>query len=157
MEWWILRILWIFPLTWKSPNSSVFLIESHLQSQLQYILWLGAHFLAEGHSTSGKIPSSDMFACWYSVPKCVQLFVTPWIVACQASLSFSLMEFAQIHVHWVKDTIQPSHPLSPPSHPAFNPCQHQGLFQWAVSSHQVPKILELQHQSVQWIFRTDFL
>ena len=67
-----------------------------------------------------------------------------------------LPEFAQTHVHWVSDVIQPSHPLSPP---AFNLSQHQGLFQWIISFHQVAKVLEFQlrHQSFQWIFRTDFL
>ena len=70
-----------------------------------------------------------------------------------------LLEFTQIHVHWVSDAIQPSHPLSPPSTPALSLSQHQGLFQWVSSSHQVAKLLEiqLQHQSFQWIFRTDFL
>ena len=70
-----------------------------------------------------------------------------------------LPEFAQTHVHWVSDAIQPSHPVSSPSPPTFNLSQHQGLFQWVHSSHQVAKILEfqLQHQSFQWIFRTDFL
>ena len=65
---------------------------------------------------------------------------------------------AQIHVHQVSDDIQPSHLLSFPSPPAFNFSQHQGLFQWASSSHQVAKVMEfqLQHQSFQWIFRTDF-
>ena len=69
-----------------------------------------------------------------------------------------LPEFTQIHVHWVSDAIQPFHPLSSPSPPAFNLSQHQGLFQWVSSSHQVAKVLEfqLQHQSFQWIFRTDF-
>ena len=51
-----------------------------------------------------------------------------------------LPELAQTHVHWVSDTIQPSHPLSSPS-PAFNLSQHQGLFQWISSSHQVAKVL----------------
>ena len=57
------------------------------------------------------------------------------------------------------DAIQPSHPLSSPSPPAFNLSQHQGIFQWVSSSHQVAKVLELQlqYQSFQWIFRTDFL
>ena len=66
-----------------------------------------------------------------------------------------LLEFAQTHVHWVGDAIQPSHPLSSPS-PPFNLSHHQGLFQW-VSSHQVVKDLEfqLQHQSFQSIFRAD--
>ena len=67
-----------------------------------------------------------------------------------------LVEFTQIHVHWVIDAIQPSHPLSSPS-PAFSLSQNQGLFQWVSSSHQVAKVLEfqLQHHSFQWIFRTD--
>ena len=70
-----------------------------------------------------------------------------------------LPEVAQTNVHWVSDAIQPSHPLSSPSPPAFNFSQHQSLFQWISSSHQVVKILEfqLQHQSFQWRFRTDFL
>ena len=55
--------------------------------------------------------------------------------------------------------IQPSHPLSSPSPPATNPSQHQGLFQWVNSLHQVAKVLEfqLQHQSFQWTHRTDLL
>ena len=67
--------------------------------------------------------------------------------------------FTQTHVHWVGDAIQPSHPLSSPSPPAPNPSQHQGLFQWINSSHEVVKVLEfqLQHQSFQWTPRTDFL
>ena len=68
-----------------------------------------------------------------------------------------LPELAQTHVHWVSDAIQPSHCLSSPSPPAFNPSQHQGLFQWVSSSHQVANVLELQHLSFQWIFRTNFL
>ena len=70
-----------------------------------------------------------------------------------------LLELAQTHVHWVGDATRPSHPLSSPSPPAFNFSQHQGLFKWVSSSHQVAKVLEfqLQHQSFQWIFRTDFL
>ena len=70
-----------------------------------------------------------------------------------------LPEFTQTHVHWVSDAIQPSHPLSFPSPPAPNPSQHQGLFQWVNSLHEVAKALEfqLQHQSFQWTPRTDLL
>ena len=70
-----------------------------------------------------------------------------------------LSELTHTHVHRVGDAIQPSHPLSSPSPPAFNLSQHQGVFQWVSSLHQVAKVLEfqLQHQSFQWIFRTDFL
>ena len=53
----------------------------------------------------------------------------------------------------VGDAIQPSHHLSSPSPPAFNLSQHQGLFKWVSSSHQVARVLEFQHQSLQWIFR----
>ena len=64
-----------------------------------------------------------------------------------------LPELAQTHVHQVSDAIQPSHPLLSPSPPASNLSQHQGLFQWVSSSHQVAKVLQfqLQYQSFQWI------
>ena len=70
-----------------------------------------------------------------------------------------LPEFTQTHVHRVGDAIQPSHPLSSPSPPAPNPSQHQGLFQWVNSSHEVTKVLEFQpqHQSFQWTPRTGLL
>ena len=70
-----------------------------------------------------------------------------------------LLEFAQTPVHRVSDAIQPSHPLLSPSPPDFNLSQHQDLFQWVSSSHQVARVLELQlqHQSFQWIFKTNFL
>ena len=70
-----------------------------------------------------------------------------------------LPEFTQTHVHWVGDAIQSSHPLLSLSPSTFNFSQHQSLFQWVRSLHQVAKVLEfqLQHQSFQWIFRTDFL
>ena len=61
-----------------------------------------------------------------------------------------LLELAQTHVHWVSDAIQPSHPLSSPSSPAFNLAQHQGLCKWVSSSHHMAKVLEFQHQSFQW-------
>ena len=55
-----------------------------------------------------------------------------------------LPEFTQTHVHRVRDAIQPPHPLSSPSPPAPNPSQHQSLFQWVNSSHEVAKVLEFQ-------------
>ena len=75
-----------------------------------------------------------------------------------------LPEFAQTHAHWVGDAIQPSHLLLSPSLPAPNPSQHQGLFQWVNSSHEVAKVLEFQpqHQSFSEhsgliFFRMDWL
>ena len=84
---------------------------------------------------------------------------TPWITARQAFLSITNSRSSLTHVHWVSDAIQPSHPLSSPSPPVPNPSQHQGLFQWVNSSHEVAKVLEfqLQHQSFQWTPRTDLL
>ena len=70
-----------------------------------------------------------------------------------------LPEFTETHVHRVSDAIQPSHPLSSPSPPAPNPSQHQSLFQWVNSSHEVAKVLEfqLQHHSFQRNPRADLL
>ena len=89
----------------------------------------------------------------------VRLFVTPWTAARQASLSFtisrSLLNSCPLS-QWWHPTISSS---VTPFSSSFNLSQHQGLFQWVVSSHQVAKVLELQlqHQSFQWIFRVDFL
>ena len=76
---------------------------------------------------------------------------TPGLPVCH-----QLPGFTQTHVHWVGDAIKPFHSLSSPSLSAFNLSQHQGLFKWVSSSHQVAKVLKLQHQSFQWTFRTDF-
>ena len=82
-----------------------------------------------------------------------QLFLIPWDSMDCSMPAFpvhdQLPELTQTYVHWVGDAIQPPHPLSSPSPPAFNLSQHQGLFKWVSSSHQVAKVLEfqLQHQS----------
>ena len=70
-----------------------------------------------------------------------------------------LPEFTQTHAQRVSDAIQPSHPLSSTSPPAPNPSQHQSLFQWVNSSHEVAKVLEfqLQHHSLQRNPRADLL
>ena len=69
-----------------------------------------------------------------------------------------LPKFTQTHAHRVGNAIQSSHPLSSPSLPAFNLSQNQVLSQWINTSHQLPKVLELQleYQSFKWIFRIDF-
>ena len=59
---------------------------------------------------------------------------------------YYLPEFAQTHIHWVNNAIQPSHPLLSPSPPTLNLSQHQGVFQWVGPSHQAAKVLELQFQ-----------
>ena len=88
----------------------------------------------------------------------IWLFLTPWTAACQASLSIiksrSLLKLMSI------ESVMPSNHLilSSPSPLAFNLSQHQGLFQWVSSLHQVAKVLEfqLQHQFFQWIFKKIF-
>ena len=90
----------------------------------------------------------------------VRFSATPWTAARQASLSLTnSWSFTQTHVYWVSETVLPSHPLMSPYPPAFNLSQHQGLFHWVSSLHQVAKVLEfqLQDQSFQWTPRTDFL
>jgi len=83
----------------------------------------------------------------------VWLFATLWTSACHVpcpSPALGACSNSCLSTQW-------SHPLLSPSPPAFNLSQHQGLSQWVSSLHQVAKVLELQHQSFQWIFRTDFL
>ena len=102
------------------------------------------------------------FQCSWKVSSVAQSCPTLWDPMNHSTPGFpvhhQLPESIQTHVHWVGDAIQPSHPLSAPS-PIFNLSQHQGLFKWVSSSHQVAKVLELQlqHQSFQWTSRTDFL
>ena len=78
---------------------------------------------------------------------------------CRPPVHQQLPEFTQTHIHRVSDAIQPSHPLLSPSPPAPNPSQHQNLFQWVNSSHEVAKVLEfqLEHHSFQRAPRTDLL
>ena len=94
------------------------------------------------------------FSCCCSVTQSCLTLCNPMDCSMPGfSVLYYLPEFAQTHVHWVSDAIQPSHPLFPTSPLALNLSQHQGLFQWVSSSHRVAKVLQLQHQSFQWIFR----
>ena len=90
---------------------------------------------------------------------CALLFVTHGLQYSRLLCPSLFPTVCSTHVHWVSDAIQPSYPLSPPSPPALNLSQHQGLLQWVGFSHEVAKVLEfqLQHQSFQWIFRIYFL
>ena len=124
--------------------------------------WLDAH---EFEWTPGVGDGQGGLACCNSWG-CKESDTTEWLNWTELnhsmpglSVHHQLLEFTQTHVHQVSDAIQPSHPLSSPSSPTFNLSQHQGLFQWVSSSHQVAELLEfpLQHQSFQCIFRTDFL
>ena len=104
-----------------------------------------------------------MLPTWFSSVQSlihIQLFATPWTAALQASLSITNSQgLLKLMSTESVIAIQPSHPLLPPSPPAFSLSQDQGLFKWVSFSYQVAKVLEfqIQVQSFQWIFRTAFL
>ena len=101
-------------------------------------IWLSAAGKSWGqHTRASAGTPSTQFRSAQSLSR-VWRFATPWTVARQVSLSI-LLEFTQTCVHRVSDAIQSSHPLSSPSPPALNLSQHQGLFKWISSSHQVAK------------------
>ena len=108
---------------------------------------------------SGSGKTGHPCCCCSVIKSCLNLCDPTYHSTTGFPVLHHLQELAQTHVHCVSDAIQPSYPLSSPSPPAFNPSQHQCLFQWASYLHQVAKGLEfqLQHQSFQWVFRTDFL
>ena len=103
---------------------------------------VGCHFLLQ---PSFYMWGNQGFSSVHSLSR-VQLFVTPWIAARQASLSItnSWSSLRLMSIESVMPSIQPSHPLSSPSPPAPNPSQHQSLFQWVNPSHEVAKVLEFQ-------------
>ena len=146
-----------------------------------WLLWLSVQYLSESLSIHLAGPGPQLqhrvFSCTRRlvVTACgtyfllivivqvlshVQLFATPWTAARQDPLSSSisrrLLKFMSIELVMLSNHLILCRPPSPLS---FNLSQHQGLFQWVSSSHQVAKVLELQlaHQSFQWIFRDDFL
>ena len=110
--------------------------------------------LTEGETASCS--DGQGHAQFSSVAQSCPTLSTPWIPASQASLSitnsWSSLKLMSIHLAMHSNHLISSSPFPP----AFNLFQCQGLFQW-VSSHEVAKVLELQHQSFQWIFRTNFL
>jgi len=137
--------------------------------QISYLLFSGPwifQFLQAGffHSNLPGSPNGEWPHFYYNI---LQFSSVAWscLTLCDPMdcstpgfpVHHQIPEFTQTHVHWVGDGIQPSHPLSSPSPPAFNLSQNQGFLTWVSSSHQVAKVLEFQYQSFQWIFRTDFL
>ena len=101
-------------------------------------------------------------ARWWIVfvrsPSLVWLFATPWTAACQVSLSFTISR-ALLKLTSIESVMPSNHLILYRPLILLPTSQHQGLFQWVSSSNQVARVLELQlqHQSFQWIFRTDFL
>ena len=102
------------------------------------------------------IPDKSVQSSLLQLLSHVRLFVTPWTAAPQASLSITNSQ-SLLKLMSIESVILPSHPLSFPPPPAFSLSQHQDLFQWVISLHQVAKVLalQLQHQLFQRIFRND--
>ena len=125
--------------SWNSLQSPSFLILSHPSSRP---LWTGIiiHYLV-----SFLLPLHFWSVQFSSVTQSCPTLCDPMNRSTPGlPVHHQLPEFTQIHVHWVSDAIQPSHPLLSPSPPAPNPPQHQSLFQWVNSSHEVAKVLEFQ-------------
>ena len=96
--------------------------------------------------------------CWCSITKLCLTLCNPTDCSMPGfPVLRYLPEFSQTRVHWVCDAILPSHPLLFLSPSALNLSQHLEFFKWITFLYQVAKVLELQHQSFQWIFTVDFL
>ena len=144
----IFPILWVRELCLKDKLLMELRLVTEIQTKVYWNLRLEVFF----------INLINLCLCYCSVAKSCPTLC--YLMDCSMSgfpVHHYLLEFAQTHVHWVSDAIQPSHPLSPPFPLVLNFSQHQGLFQWVGSLPQVAKVLELEHQSFQWIFRVDFL
>ena len=101
----------------------------------------------------GTLPT----CCWFWVSKLCPTLCDPMDCSMPVPCPSLSPRVCLNSCHWVGGAIQPFHPLLPASPPALNLSQHQDFFQWVGSSCQVAKVLELLHQSFQWIFRADFL
>ena len=149
------------PLVWvlSSPHKLRFLLALESTNLLCVFPWRASLFISLYQSITELKDKEDSQSVSLVAQSCPTLCDPMNCSMPGLPAHHQLPEFSQTHVHWVSDAIQPSHPLSPPSPPAFNLSQYQGLFQWVSSLHQVAKGLEfqLQHQPFQCIFRTDFL
>ena len=109
-------------------------------------IWRGTNHLQQEWYINICVLFRIRHSCWLlsyccSVPKSCP---TLWPHGVGSSVLHYLPKFVQIDVHWVSDAIQPFPPLSSPSSSAFSLSQHQDLFQWVSSSHQMAQVLELQ-------------
>ena len=129
--WYLFQDLTVSFLIWKMKGKEI-----KVFSLDQTLEWHGHVFLGQRFKVFTHSSVQSLSHVW--------LFSTPWIAARQASLSITSSRGSLTHVHRVRDAIQPSHPRSSPSPPAPNPSQHQSLFQWVNSSHEVAKGLEFQ-------------
>ena len=149
---------WESPQFWFPTSTAVLILYANVNSLLssgQIKIWLGnshrMHILWGPKECTNSVVQSLSWLWLFVIPMDFSIPGFPFL--------YYLLEFARNHVDWVSDAIQPSQTLSLSSPLALNLSQHQGLSQWVISLHQLAKVLvfQLQHQSFQWIFRTDFL
>ena len=150
---------------WLINNSNLILIAWRSKVWDQRVSWGSSSGLqTSGHILTGwKVLGSSVgslqFSSVHSLSR-VWFFATPYITARQASLSITNSQ--SLLKHMSIESVMPSSHLilcCPPLSSCPNPSQHQSLFQWVNSSHEVAKVLEfqLQHQSFQWTPSTDLL
>ena len=119
----------------------------HAHEHARTCMWLVVIFLDINPTFITQVPSLDPDgSVQFSsvVQSCLTLCNSMDCSMLGLPAHHQLPEPTQTHVHWVSDAIQPSHPLLPPSPPALSLSQHQGLFKWVRSLHQVAKVLEFQ-------------
>ena len=104
-------------------------------------MWILYHFSPRYWLWKTKILLFSPYCCCSVAKSCQNLCDSMDCSILVSSVRRYLPEYSQIHIHWVGDAIQSSHPLLSPSPPAFNLSQHQGHFQWVSSSHQVGKVI----------------
>ena len=155
---WLFRLMWLFQPQTPLCFGVTRLVHIHKCKFIHYGCYRG--ITGHGGDRILRELAPTVHISWVQLLSRVLLFANLWTAACQASLSItnsrSLLKLMSIELVMSSNHLIPCHPLLLP---AFNLFQHQGLFKWVSSSHQVAKVLEfqLQHQSFQWIFRTDFL
>ena len=122
-----------FATSWTVAHQAPLSMESSRQEYLRGLHFLLQRIFPTQRSNQNLLQCSKFFTT--ELPSllfscsAMSNSANPWIAAHQASPYFTISQFPQTNVHWVSDAIQPSHPLSSPSPPAFNLSQHQGLFQ----------------------------
>ena len=101
-------------------------------------IWMGSCHIFKGQSLGYPV-YFRLYSCCSVTQLCLTLCNSMDCSTPGFPILHYFLEFAQTYVRWVNDAIQPSHPLSPSSPLALNLAQHQGLFQWVGSLHQVAK------------------
>ena len=146
--------------TRETHNRNTILSPSNLTSEYQYIFLKYQYIIERSFLDSEVGNKDDLFLRNVNssvTESCPTLFDPMDCSTPGFPVLHYLLQCAQTHVHQVSDVIQPSHPLLPPSPPAFNLSQHQGLFQW-VSSYTLQLFLiiswlELFKNTVIWIWQ----